>query len=152
MLFQWCQIDKCTECTFNSDCLGFRVRKFPISTNLDRQDLGIFNANNTQYQGNLMSLFFILQTCSFGKCTGRGGESPRPQGESARAQGEGSLRDWSSTSGFHNVLLINSNLYFLLPLWRMVKSLDTWTQIHQNEKLQSKQIDGRSQIHIVYVH
>ena len=134
MLFQWCQFEKCTVRTFNSDCLGFRVRKFPISTNLDRQDLGIFNANNTQYQGNLMSLFFILQTCSFGKCTGRGGESPRPREESPRPRGEsprprgesplprreGSLRSGASIPGFYSVLLTNSYLYFLLLLWRMV--------------------------------
>ena len=141
MLFQWCQMDKCTECTFNSDCLGFRVRKFSIITNLNGQDLGIFNANNTQYQRNLKSLFFILQTCSFGKCKGRGGESPRPRGEgsligrdsphphgeSPRPRGEsplprreGSLRSGASIPGFYSVLLTNSYLYFLLPLWRMV--------------------------------
>ena len=141
MLFQWCQMDKCTECTFNSDCLGFRVRKFPISTNLDRQDLGIFNANNTQYQTDLKSLFFILQTCSFGKCTGRGeesprshgesprpreesppprGESPRLRGESPRPRGKGSLRSGASIPGFHSLLQTNSYLYFLVPLWWMV--------------------------------
>ena len=140
-MFQWCQMDKCTDCTFNSDCLGFRVRKFLKSTNLNRQDLAIINANNTQYQGNLMSLFFILQTCSFGKCTGRGGESPRPRGESSRPREEsprtreesprprgesplprreGSLRSGASIPGFYSVLLTNSYLYFLLPLWRMV--------------------------------
>ena len=134
MLFQWCQMDKCTECTFNSDCLGFRVRKFSIITNLNGQDLGIFNANNTQYQRNPKSLFFILQTCSFGKCTGRGGESPRPRGESPRTREEsprprgefplprreGSLRSGASIPGFYSVLLTNSYLYFLLLLWRMV--------------------------------
>ena len=133
MLFQWCQIDKCTECTFNSDCLGFRVRNFPTSTNLYRQDLGIFNANNTQYQRNLRSWFFILQTCSFGKCTGRGRESPRPRGESSRPRGDPplphgesprprgeSLRSGASIPGFHSLLQTNSYLYFLLPLWRMV--------------------------------
>ena len=137
MLFQWCQFDKCTECTFNSDCLGFRVRKFPISTNLDRQDLGIFNANNTQYQGNLMSLFFILQTCSFGKCTGRGGESPRPRRESPRPRGEsplprreGSLQSGASIPGFYSVLLTIDQFLPIFSLAIVEDGIVTW-HIHR---------------------